>query len=188
MSTDERWLPAPDWEDSYEVSNLGRVRSIARMVRGKGNSLRPARATIKVTRVGNTGYVYVSLRRNAERHMKTVHRLVARAFHGEPAAGLQVRHLDGNKENNRADNLAWGTATENAYDKVAHGAHHYAKRSACKHGHEFTPENTYYPPAGGRYCKTCRRLADKRRYQDPARRAALRAAGRKHDAKRGAAR
>lgn len=51
-----------------------------------------------------------------------VHRIVCNAFHGKPFAAAIVRHLDGNKENNHADNLAWGTAKENVQDAFRHGA------------------------------------------------------------------
>lgn len=51
-----------------------------------------------------------------------VHRLVCVAFHGPtPSADHQVRHIDGMPTNNRADNLCWGTATENEADKLLHG-------------------------------------------------------------------
>lgn len=50
-----------------------------------------------------------------------LHRLVAEAWHGMPASGQEVRHLDGDKLNNRPDNLAWGTRSQNMRDKEAHG-------------------------------------------------------------------
>lgn len=53
---------------------------------------------------------------------ETEHRIVCVTFHGPPPfKGAQVRHLDGNPANNCADNLAWGTAADNAADKKAHG-------------------------------------------------------------------
>lgn len=51
-----------------------------------------------------------------------IHQAVCRAFHGpKPGPEYQVRHLDGDRNNNRADNLAWGTKAENEADKVRHG-------------------------------------------------------------------
>lgn len=50
-----------------------------------------------------------------------VHALVCEAFKGPRPQGAQCRHLDGNKYNNAAENLAWGTASENNADKIAHG-------------------------------------------------------------------
>ena len=52
-----------------------------------------------------------------------IHRMVADAFHGPCPAGLEVRHLDGNKLNNAAGNLCYGTKSQNTYDAIAHGKH-----------------------------------------------------------------
>lgn len=65
------------------------------------------------------GYREVKLRRAGRTHGKLVHRLVAEAY--VPGAGEHVRHLDGDPTNNRSSNLAWGTAAENAGDKIRHG-------------------------------------------------------------------
>jgi hypothetical protein len=50
-----------------------------------------------------------------------VARIVARAFHGPPPAGCELRHLNGNRRDDRASNLAWGTKRENCLDRLAHG-------------------------------------------------------------------
>lgn len=50
-----------------------------------------------------------------------LHRAIAEAFHGACPAGKECRHLDGDKTNNRAENLSWGTRRENVDDKFAHG-------------------------------------------------------------------
>lgn len=50
-----------------------------------------------------------------------LHRIIAEAFHGKCPDGMQCRHLDGNKNNNSASNLCWGTRLENANDKILHG-------------------------------------------------------------------
>ncbi len=68
------------------------------------------------------GYVLVSLCHNNQKVTKSVHRLVCLAFHGTPKpASLQVRHLNGNPDDNRPENLAWGTQQENWLDRKAHG-------------------------------------------------------------------
>lgn len=67
---------------------------------------------------------------------KCVHRVVAMAFHGTPEL-MQVRHLDGNPHNNAEDNLAWGTAKENAGDRAMHGRTVSGERSPqAKHTDE----------------------------------------------------
>lgn len=65
-------------------------------------------------------YLCVRLNDRGKRRARHVHALVAEAFHG-PREGRQVRHLNGDRRDNRASNLAWGTAVENAADRDAHG-------------------------------------------------------------------
>lgn len=80
------------------------------------------------------GYRIVSLCHENQKVTKSVHRLICMAFHGMPNPDtLQVRHLDGNRENNIPENLCWGTQQENWTDREAHGRgikgekHHAAK-------------------------------------------------------------
>lgn len=149
MTTDERhfqeWRPAPGFEGAYEVSNLGNVRTIA------SGRVRPGRLTR-----AKPGLLY---RKVQLQHLKFrwVHRLVCEAFHGAQP-GRQVRHLDGDSLNNCADNLSWGTQSDNEFDKVRHGTHQNSRKTHCPAGHEYTPENTYQPPNRvNRVCRMCRR-------------------------------
>jgi hypothetical protein len=57
-----------------------------------------------------------------------VHHAVCLAFHGQPLPGQEARHLDGKRLNNTPLNLAWGTATENQADKIAHGTTNRGER------------------------------------------------------------
>lgn len=93
---------------------------------------------------------------------KTIHGLVATAFHGPRPEGMQARHLDGDKTNNAADNLRWGTASENNLDKVAHGTHPNARKTRCKRDHPFDEANTYWH-GGKRSCRTCTRDQNRER-------------------------
>lgn len=82
----------------------------------------------------NRGYVTISMSHQNKRVTKNVHRLICIAFHGMPEKqSLQVRHLDGNRENNLPANLRWGTQEENwldrrAHDRVAFGEKHHAAK------------------------------------------------------------
>lgn len=131
---DERWRPVEKFEGLYEVSNLGRVRSVARWVTANlGVKLSEGR--ILAQRKSNAGYSTVCLCSAGEEKTSTVHRLVAIAF--VPGTGECVRHLDGNKDNNCSSNLAWGTQKENIADKKRHGTH----REGFNHpGVKTTPE------------------------------------------------
>lgn len=66
-------------------------------------------------------YLYCILGSNGPK--TSVHRLVCRAFHGQPAAGQEVSHLDGNPLNNNASNLEWATHSENEQQKRQHGTY-----------------------------------------------------------------
>lgn len=95
--------------------------------------------------------------------------MVAAAFIGED--DRLVRHLDGDPTNNRADNLAYGTVSENQLDSVDHGTHANSLRTHCSNGHEFTEGNVYrYTTKNGSVHRKCRKcdLAQKMRkyYRD----------------------
>lgn len=155
----EEWRPVLGFEGSYEVSSLGRVASLP-----KPN--RPGRR-IRATRVSD-GYADLKLwARGVSVHRK-VSTMVAEAFHGPRPAGMLVRHLDGNRLNDRPTNLKWGTYSENNSDTVAHGRHYNANKDQCKNGHPFSAENTYVPAKqpGKRYCLICRRARDAARIRD----------------------
>lgn len=146
----ERWLPAVAWEGLYEVSDLGRVRSLTRWTPAgtrKGRLLK--------TNISPSGYPQLGFRRDGKSRTQAVHRLVAAAFLGPRPEGQEVRHLDGNKINNRLDNLAYGTPSENSLDSIRHGTHPSASKTHCKRGHLFDEENTIIRPGNGRKCRMC---------------------------------
>lgn len=116
----EQWRPIKGWEGRYEVSSHGRVRSLDRMVAtntpARGPSFRKAPGKIlspTLNRYGYRSFVLVdsSCQKNAQ-----VHICVCEAFHGSRPAGREVAHFDGDRTNNRADNLRWATRTENMDD------------------------------------------------------------------------
>lgn len=98
----------------YEVDEEGRIYSTLNW-RGHGR-----RKVSPIETAG--GYLKVRLQSPAgSRVNRAVHRLVAQAFLPERPDGSQIRHMNGNKTDNRAANLAWGTAKENAADRETHG-------------------------------------------------------------------
>jgi hypothetical protein len=160
------WLPVPGWAGRYEVSDGGEVRSIDRPG-FKGRTLKQGSA--------HGGYRTVVLSRPGERHAYTVHRLVAEAFLGPKPTGHHTRHLNGDKSDNSAANLAYGAASQNELDKVAHGRNPLANRTHCPQGHEYTEDNTMRDGDRHRSCRTCHRERV-RRYRARTTRKALRAA------------
>jgi hypothetical protein len=115
----EEWLDVHGTDGFYEVSNFGRVRSwlnTRREWQDRPHLLNPS--------IGKNGYRVFCHRLFGGETRLLVHREVCRAFHGSPPATgdrIEVRHLDGNKLNNMATNLAWGTSADNAADRVRHG-------------------------------------------------------------------
>ena len=99
----EIWKPIAGYELLYEVSNLGRVKSLKRNTTVGG---------IMKLQI-NRGYVQVSLCKQGRHCTKKLHRLVAEAFLPNPYAKPEVNHKDGNKKNNRVSNLEWSTGSEN---------------------------------------------------------------------------
>jgi hypothetical protein len=73
---------------------------------------------ISGTLCGQMGYRAIQFPDGSRRY---VHRIVCTAFHGPPPPGMQVRHLDGKRDNNSAVNLAWGTKQDNENDRKRHG-------------------------------------------------------------------
>ena len=108
----ERWLPIRGYEGFYEVSDLGRVRSVlhqtAKGPRG-GRVLRP---------LDCHGYAQVSLSRYGVVRKRQVHKLVAEAFLGPCPIGQEVCHGPAGKGDNRATELRYDTHVENHHDRI----------------------------------------------------------------------
>jgi hypothetical protein len=114
----EFWKPIPNYE-KYEVSNLGRVKSLHYGKTGKTRGIKHW--------TDKDGYLRVGLYRDRKQKMFLVHRLVLLAFVGECPDGLQVAHLNGQPDDNRLANLAYVTKSENESHKKLHGTDIYAR-------------------------------------------------------------
>jgi hypothetical protein len=100
----------------YRVGDDGSVWSCR--VSGHWRRLSP---TTDKSRSEGRNYPYLNIRRGGKPATFKVHHLVLLAFVGPRPKGAECRHLDGNPLNNRIQNLRWGTATENAADRMSHG-------------------------------------------------------------------
>lgn len=115
----EFWRPVVGWEGYYEVSNLGRVKSIARIVR-RGNSKLPIGERILRQAIDTHGYYCVVLcdKQNNRRRTTSVHQIVARAFVGNPQNKEYIDHINTIKTDNRVTNLMWVTCKENLNNPI----------------------------------------------------------------------
>jgi len=106
----EIWKPIIGFEKKYEISNLGRVKSLNYRKTKKEQILKP-----RITR----GYLYVCFGYRGKNYY--IHHLVLDNFVGcRPTTRHEAAHLDGVKSNNRQSNLLWKTHEENEHDKVIH--------------------------------------------------------------------
>lgn len=113
---EEIWKDITGYEGYYQISNLGRVKSLARPVyKNDGSFHRFKRETIKTPKKNKDGYLSISLSVNGHDKTFTIHKLVAEAFISKPNTNerLEINHIDLNRENNCATNLEWVTHQDN---------------------------------------------------------------------------
>lgn len=146
----ERWLPVPDFEGIYSVSDQGRVRSETRVLTRADGVIRTWSERMMRTTPDGEGYPVVTLQdRSSGRYRKVrVHTLVAEVFIGPRPAGQEVLHWDGDRMNVWLTNLRYGTHAENGQDTTRYS-------TECRNGHQRTLESTYIRRDGTRQCLIC---------------------------------
>ena len=113
MENIEIWKDVENYEGLYQVSNLGRIKSLERDVYCQNGIVHRIKEKILVPGLNNKGYQYVGLSKNGKRKDMTIHRLVAMAFIPNPENKSQINHRDEVKNNNVVENLEWCTAQYN---------------------------------------------------------------------------
>lgn len=160
----ERWIPVPEYEDIYEVSDQGRVRSVDRVVIDKqGSRRRSFKGRILRPQKVYTGYTMVALSKDGKVSDWYIHRLVLTAFVGAPGPGQEGCHNNDIRDDNRLENLRWDSHLENVRDAVKRNrmVNPAKAKTHCKRGHELGERN---PKTNRRSCVQCRRYTERLRY------------------------
>lgn len=160
----EIWKDIPGYKGLYQVSNLGRVKALPKLV-GRGKRYHASEKFIKLQKTQN-GYMIATLSRDGNKNRFLVHRLVAIVFIDNPLDLPFINHKNEIKTDNRVENLEWCTAKYNSN----YGARNQ-KISAAKVGHEVSKETReklskmnkgeLHPMFGKkRSPETCKRISD----------------------------
>lgn len=127
----EQWKDVVGYEGLYQVSSHGRVKTMARLHREDRPYMKQER--LLNPPINSTGYPQVTLYKEKKGTIHSVHKLVATAFLRRNPEHQVVNHIDGNKTNNRIDNLEWCTyghnqahAIRTGLIKIHSGENHYA--------------------------------------------------------------
>ena len=115
----EIWKDIPGYEKLYQVSNLGNIRSLDKRIKCKGKGTRLLKGKVKKQDVSVHGYCQINLTREKGTRKFFVHRLVLMAFVGD--SKLPVNHKNGNKLDNRLENIEYCTYSENTKHAYKNG-------------------------------------------------------------------
>lgn len=128
----EEWRPLVGYFGIYEVSSIGRIRSLDRIVQMVGSNAAFSSKFVKgrvLSQAIVKGYPKVTLCKNGHSRQVGVHRLVCETFHGPAPEGCtDVAHNDGNPHNANASNLRWTTRAENMADCRIHGTYTFGEK------------------------------------------------------------
>lgn len=127
----EEWKPVVGYENQYEISNLGKVRSVTRAINNKHGRKSVVKGINKKTSFTRLGYENVSLCKGGIEKKFYIHRLVAQSFIPNPDGKETVNHMDGIKSNNCVSNLEWLTQKENVRHSFDSGKRDITSGTRC---------------------------------------------------------
>lgn len=114
---EETWKPIKNYEGYYEISNLGRVKSVERYVK-QGNSIRHVKESFKNEYIGPNGYPCVTLCKDKKSRCISIHILLANAFIPNPENKPAIDHINTDRTDYRLENLRWVTPKENSNNEL----------------------------------------------------------------------
>lgn len=124
----EIWKDIEGYETYYQISSLGKIKSLDRYITDKNGKLRFKQGKDIISFTDNDGYLHVKLHKDGVGHTYTVHKLVARHFIERPSdfelVEYEVNHKDNNRTNNSFTNLEWITHADNIRYSVKSGNAH----------------------------------------------------------------
>jgi len=135
----EVWKDIPNYEGLYQVSNIGRVKSLSRKVKHPSGGLRSINERILSSSVNRDGYLKITIIKLGSLKTFIIHQLVAMVFLGHEPCGMRlvVDHIDNNKLNNNVDNLQVITSRENtSKDRKGYSSKHIGV-SWCKQSNKW---------------------------------------------------
>lgn len=124
---EEIWKDIDGYEGYYQVSNLGRVKSLKREVIRSDGHLRPIKECILTPIENNDGYYQIKLSMNGKSHTKRIHQLVGLSFLDKPndftLDKYEINHIDCDRKNNDVNNLEWITHGDNVRYSIENNNH-----------------------------------------------------------------
>lgn len=114
----EVWRDVKDYEGLYQVSNMGNVKSLDRIIIKKDGKSKTIKERVLSPNKSSNGYLTVQLYPQIEHKRWLIHRLVAQAFIPNPYNLPQIDHINAIRDCNKVDNLRWVTVSENKFNPI----------------------------------------------------------------------
>lgn len=120
MNQTEIWKPAVGLEDYYMISNIGRIKSVERIVVHSDGRKRKIGGKILKTSINRNGYECIRISCNRQKRELKIHRMVALAFIPNIENKPYIDHINTIRNDNRVENLRWVTRMENAHNPITY--------------------------------------------------------------------